>query len=56
VATALLHFDDQQKQRFARRARLRGKSFSEEVRDAVGLYVPIPVEMEGELNRKLSSK
>lgn len=50
MATALIHFDDKQKQRLARRARLRGKSFSQEVRDAVDLYLAIPVETEEELS------
>ena len=31
MATALIHFDPKQKQRLARRAKLRGKSFSQEV-------------------------
>jgi hypothetical protein len=35
MATALIHRDPVQKQRLARRAKLRGKSFS---RDAVDLY------------------
>ncbi len=37
MATALIHMDPVQKQRLARRAKLRGKSFSQEVRDAVDL-------------------
>lgn len=49
MATALIHFDDKQKQRLARRAKLRGKSFSQEVRDAVDLYLDVPVEKEAEL-------
>ncbi len=49
MATALIHFDDKQKQRLAQRARLRGKSFSQEVRDAVDLYLELPVEKEDEL-------
>jgi hypothetical protein len=50
MATALIHMDPKQKQRLARRARLRGKSFSQEVRDAVDLYLDIPVETEEELS------
>lgn len=50
MATALIHFDEKQKQRLTRRARLRGKSFSQEVRDAVDLYLSIPVETEAELS------
>lgn len=49
MATALIHFDDKQKQRLARRARLRGKSFSQEVRDAVDLYLSVPPDSEDEL-------
>jgi hypothetical protein len=49
MATALIHFDDKQKQRLAQRAKLRGKSFSQEVRDAVALYLELPVENEDEL-------
>lgn len=49
MATALIHFDARQKQRLARRAKLRGKSFSQEVRDAVDMYLDVPVETEEEL-------
>jgi len=49
VATALIHMDPVQKQRLARRAKLRGKSFSQEVRDAVDLYLDVPVAVEAEL-------
>jgi hypothetical protein len=49
MATALIHFDPKQKQRLARRAKLRGKSFSQEVRDAVDMYLDVPVETEAEL-------
>jgi hypothetical protein len=50
MATALLHLDARQKQRLVNRARLRGKSFSQEVRDALDLYLAVPVETEQELN------
>jgi plasmid stability protein len=50
MATALIHFDDKQKRRLTHRARLRGKSFSQEVRDAVDLYLAVPVEAETELS------
>jgi hypothetical protein len=50
MATALLHLDEKQKRRLARRARLRGKSFSQEVRDALDLYLAVPVETEAELS------
>ena len=50
MATALIHFDEKQKRRLTRRARLRGKSFSQEVRDAVDLYLSVPVETEAELS------
>jgi len=49
MATALIHFDPKQKQRLARRAKLRGKSFSQEVRDAVDMYLQVPVDTEDEL-------
>lgn len=50
MATALIHFDQKQKARLTRRARLRGKSFSQEVRNAVDLYLSVPVETEAELS------
>ena len=34
MATALIHMDPKQKHRLTQRAKLRGKSFSQEVRDA----------------------
>lgn len=49
MATALIHMDSKQKARLARRAKLRGKSFSQEVRDAVDLYLEIPVGEEEEI-------
>jgi hypothetical protein len=49
MATALIHMDPVQKQRLALRAKLRGKSFSQEVRDAVDLYLDLPVENEEQL-------
>ena len=49
MATALLHLDANQKKRLVRRAKLRGKSFSQEVRDALDLYLAVPVETEEEL-------
>jgi hypothetical protein len=50
MATALLHLDPRQKERIVHRARLRGKSFSQEVRDALDLYLAVPVETEKELS------
>jgi Ribbon-helix-helix protein, copG family len=50
MATALIHLDPKQKKRLARRAKLRGKSFSQEVRDAVDLYLDLPMENEEELS------
>jgi hypothetical protein len=50
MAAALIHFDARQKQRLAQRAKLRGKSFSQEVRDAVDMYLDVPVETEEELS------
>lgn len=50
MATALIHMDPRQKRRLAQRAKLRGKSFSQEVRDAVDLYLSVSVETEEELS------
>jgi len=50
MATALIHLDPKQKARLARRAKLRGRSFSQEVRNAVDLYLDLPVETEEELS------
>jgi len=50
MATALIHLDPKQKKRLARRARLRGKSFSQEVRSAIDMYLDIPIESEEELS------
>lgn len=50
MATALIHFDPKQKARLARRAKQRGRSFSQEVRNAVDLYLDLPVENEEELS------
>jgi hypothetical protein len=49
MATALIHMDAKQKARLTRRAKLRGKSFSQEVRDAVDLYLEIPAGEEEEI-------
>jgi hypothetical protein len=50
MATALIHMDLKQKQRLAKRAKLRGKSFSQEVRNAIDLYLDLPVESDVELS------
>jgi len=49
MATALIHLDPKQKARLAQRAKKRGRSFSQEVRNAVDLYLDIPAENEEEL-------
>jgi hypothetical protein len=49
MATALIHLDAKQKARLTRRAKKRGRSFSQEVRNAVDLYLDLPVE-EDQLN------
>ena len=49
MAAALIHFDPKQKRLLTRRAKQRGKSFSQEVRNAVDLYLSVPVETEEEL-------
>jgi hypothetical protein len=46
MATALIHLDAKQKARLTRRAKKRGRSFSEEVRNAVDLYLELPAEEE----------
>jgi hypothetical protein len=46
MATALIHMDSKQKQQLAHRAKLRGKSFSQEVRNAVEMYLDVSVEDE----------
>ncbi len=51
MQSALIYFDPKQKQRLTKRARSRGKSFSQEVRDAVDLYLTLPVESETELQQ-----
>jgi len=50
VVTALIHLDAKQKARLARRAKKRGRSFSQEVRNAVDLYLELPAETEEELS------
>jgi hypothetical protein len=50
MATALIHLDAKQKARLTRRAKKRGRSFSQEVRNAVDLYLDLPVEGEEELS------
>lgn len=50
MAAALIHLDPKQKKRLARRAKLRGKSFSQEVRNAIDLYLDVPIESQEELS------
>jgi plasmid stability protein len=50
MATALIHLDDKQKRRLKLRAKKVGRSFSQEVRNAVDLYLDLPVESEEELS------
>jgi hypothetical protein len=50
MATALIHMDPKQKQRLTKRAKLRGKSFSQEVRNAIDLYLDLPIESDVELS------
>jgi Ribbon-helix-helix protein, copG family len=50
MATALIHIDPKQKARLARRAKKRGRSFSQEVRNAVDLYLEISPKTEDELS------
>lgn len=48
--SALIHFEPGQKLRLAKRARKRGESFSQEVRNAVDLYLALPIETQEELD------
>ena len=50
MAAALIHFDPKQKRLLTRRAKEHGRSFSQEVRNAVDLYLSVPVETEEELS------
>jgi hypothetical protein len=50
MATALIHFDPKQKRRLTQRAKKHGKSFSQEVRNAVDLYLSVPPEYENEMS------
>ena len=50
MATALIHLDEKQKRRLTLRAKKVGRSFSQEVRNAVDLYLDLPVESEEELS------
>ena len=50
MVAALIHLAPEQKKRLASRARRRGTSFSKEVRDAVDLYLELPVESEEDLS------
>ena len=42
MKAALVHLEPRQKARLAKRARLRGNSFSQEVREALDFYLEIP--------------
>ena len=42
----MIHFDPKQKRLLTRRAKERGRYFSQEVRNAVDLYLSVPVETE----------
>jgi predicted transcriptional regulator len=50
MATVEIHIDPRQKRRLARLAKLRGKSFSHEIHDAVDLYLALPIENEEQLS------
>jgi predicted DNA-binding protein len=49
MATALIHLDPKQKARLAQRAKKRGRSFSQEVRTAIDIYLDLPVEAKEDL-------
>ena len=49
MATALIHLDPKQKQRLTRRAKKQGKSFSQEVRNAVDMYLDVSAEDQEQL-------
>ena len=44
MEATLVHLEPRQKKRLTRLARRRGKSFSQEVRDAIDLYAELPVD------------
>ena len=46
---ALIHLEDSQKARLMKRSRRSGTSFSKEVRQAVELYLALPIESREEL-------
>ncbi len=46
MTTALIHLSPRQKRGLARRAKLRGISFSQEVRNAIDFYLDLQVEDE----------
>lgn len=46
MATALIPIDSRLKRRLARRAKKTGKSLSQEVRNAVDMYLEVPPEAE----------
>ncbi len=42
MPATLVHFRPEQKRRLTRRAKIRGRSVSEEIREAVDLYLELP--------------
>ena len=49
MGASLIHFRPEQKKRLVRQARTKGKSLSQEVRDAVDFYLEVPPGSEKEL-------
>jgi hypothetical protein len=49
MATSVIQIDSKQRQRLARRAKRSGKSLSQEVNQAVELYLSVPPDMQKEL-------
>jgi hypothetical protein len=50
MASSQIQSDPKQNQRLARRAKKHGKSLSQEVSSAVGLYLSVPYKTEAELS------
>ena len=55
MTTALIHLRPEQKKRLERRARQRGESFSQTVRDAIDLYLEVPAETKEQLSAVASA-
>jgi hypothetical protein len=50
MATSLVQIDSKKRQRLARRAKRTGKSLTQEMNEAVDLYLSVPPEMQKKLS------